>query len=197
MPISTLISIDKQKTPPYNSTIKYQKEKNMKKVFRMIFVILMFVTIFGCASAVDPPTNAGINNEPNILSEATYIGFTNEDVAGKILYMVGSDGYQKLIFKKGGILEIGDLRLSDGAWKVENGKLITSGTVLIPLIADFTLMSDDQNDRYFTVLRSIEVGLDNTPPVETVVGLFYDQITGQEQAEEYVKNHMSKRPSVF
>jgi hypothetical protein len=186
-----------KKLPAYISIIKYQKEKNMKKVLSMISVILMFATIFGCSSAIDAPMDAGINNKPNILSEATYVGFTNEDFSGKILYMVGSDGYQKLIFKKDGILEIGSVRLSDGAWKVENGKLTTSCTVLVPLIADFTLMSDNQNDRYFTVLRSIEGGLEHTPPVETVVGLFYDQITGQEQAEEYVKNHMSKRPSVF
>jgi hypothetical protein len=167
----------------------------MKKVLSIIFVILMFVKLYGCQAR--PAIDARTNNEPNTLSEAPYIGFINDDFSDKVLYMVDYDGYQKLTFKKDGILEISSLRLSDGAWKVENGKLITSGTILIPLIADFTLMSVNQNDRYFTVLRSIKGGLEHTPPVETVVGLFYDQITGREQAEEYLKNHMSTNDSFF
>lgn len=117
----------------------------------------------------------------------SYIGFTSADFSGKTLYYVNVGEYAKAVFQQNGNLQAylpnQNSWYEQGIWSVTNGKLVISRIQTPNDKTIYTLITDDTGERYF---RCSRVQFDGETDI---VGLFYDQITGFSQAQNFVANN--------
>ena len=147
----------------------------MKKIAYLLVVFLLI----GCGGG-----GGGSSGNTDI------VGFTTEDFSGKSLYYVSSGGYQLGTFFSDGTARGSDLMTSGTPvlqpetvnWSVVNGELMIDDPVSGDSVR-YVLLSDDTTTRYF---RANKYSLGG---IISVVGMFYDQITGLSQAQDFVANH--------
>jgi hypothetical protein len=115
-----------------------------------------------------------------------YVGFTEQDFAGKKIYLIDYE-YALVLemkFLETGIVERTILpdpaRMNDGKWSIENGKLVIRSD---PQYIDvYTLLADDNEFRYYTVNRILLNGSHESDM--KINGMYYDQVTGYYQVME-------------
>lgn len=148
----------------------------MKKSFSLLIALFFVVS---CGGGGGGGTTSG--------GTASYIGFTTDDFSGKSLYYSGGSSYQLGTFYPDGTVKASAMMTSGtpvlqqevALWAVTNGELIISaqGDTI-----RYVMLSEDLEKRYFRVNKYSSNGS------VSVVRIFYDQVTGLSQAQDYVAN---------
>lgn len=130
----------------------------------------------------DNPLSASCYGSTN-----NYIGFTESDFSGKTIYHVELNTYSKAEYIAGGRLKAyypnQDSLYEEGIWSIYYGKLFVARAATPSTQTTYTMISDDQVNRYFKTSQQWSNGTLHT------IGMFYDQTTGSSQAQDFVVNH--------
>jgi hypothetical protein len=119
------------------------------------------------------------------LTQATTSGFVAADFSGKYLYYVSGTSYQLASFNSDGTV-VASNQLTSGIpilnstlanWSINNGEMWISyqGEV-----QKYSLISEDKINRYYKINKTSNSG------ASSIVGWFYDQVTGLSQAQAFV-----------
>jgi len=112
-----------------------------------------------------------------------YIGFTDSDFSGKTMYHVAIGTYTKAEYLAGGRLKAyysnQELLYEEATWSVVGGKLIVARVADPSVKTTYTLLIDDEEERYFKTSQKWAGGSVHS------IGIFYDQVTGKSQALDF------------
>lgn len=114
--------------------------------------------------------------------------FTSADFSGKSVYYVSSAAYSLGTFDANGTALASNmittgvpvLNSTSAQWTVSNGELLIT---FQGLTQRYTLMSVDAANRYYKVTKHSDNGTIST------IGMFYGQVTGLSQAQNFVTTH--------